>query len=43
MENETHKDSVAIVGLGKVGTAVGLLLQAAGYPIVAVSDPAPRP
>jgi predicted short-subunit dehydrogenase-like oxidoreductase (DUF2520 family) len=42
MENETHKDSVAIVGLGKVGTAVGLLLQAAGYPIVAVSDPAPE-
>ena len=32
------KDTVAIIGLGKVGTAVGLLLQASGYPIVAVSD-----
>lgn len=42
MENETHKDTVAIVGLGKVGTAVGLLLQAAGYRIVAVSDLAPE-
>jgi predicted short-subunit dehydrogenase-like oxidoreductase (DUF2520 family) len=32
------KDTVALLGLGKVGTAVGHLLKAAGYPIVAVAD-----
>lgn len=32
-----HRDSVAILGLGKVGTAVGHLLRSAGYEIVAVA------
>ncbi|MDO8785449.1 MAG: DUF2520 domain-containing protein [Syntrophales bacterium] len=34
---ETGKDSIAIIGLGKVGTAVGFLLRSAGYRIVAVT------
>jgi len=33
-----NKESIAIIGLGKVGTALGYLLHSAGYPIVAVSD-----
>jgi len=33
-----NKDSIAIIGLGKVGTAVGHLLRSAGYEIVAVAD-----
>jgi len=36
--NETGKDTIAILGLGKVGTAVGYLLKSAGYPIVAVAS-----
>ncbi|HOO89450.1 MAG TPA: DUF2520 domain-containing protein [Syntrophales bacterium] len=32
------KDRIAIIGLGKVGTAVGYLLREAGYEISAVSD-----
>jgi predicted short-subunit dehydrogenase-like oxidoreductase (DUF2520 family) len=32
-----QRDSVAILGLGKVGTAVGYLLRSAGYNIVAVA------
>ena len=32
-----QRDSVAILGLGKVGTAVGNLLRSAGYEIVAVA------
>jgi predicted short-subunit dehydrogenase-like oxidoreductase (DUF2520 family) len=35
------KDSIAIIGLGKVGTATGHLLRSAGYEIVAVSDRSP--
>ena len=31
------KDSIAIIGLGKVGAAVGYLLRSAGYEIVAVA------
>lgn len=31
------KENVAIIGLGKAGTAVGYLLRRAGYPIVAVT------
>lgn len=31
------KENVAIIGLGKAGTAVGYLLREAGYPIVAVT------
>lgn len=31
------KDGVAIIGLGKTGTAIGHLLRQAGYPIVAVA------
>lgn len=31
------KENVAIIGLGKAGTAVGYLLRKAGYPIVAVT------
>jgi predicted short-subunit dehydrogenase-like oxidoreductase (DUF2520 family) len=36
--NETGKDNIAILGLGKVGTAVGYLLKSAGYRIVAVAS-----
>jgi predicted short-subunit dehydrogenase-like oxidoreductase (DUF2520 family) len=34
---EVREDTVAILGLGKVGTAVGFLLRQAGYRIVAVA------
>lgn len=34
----TAKDRIAILGMGKVGTAVGSLLRSAGYEIVAVAD-----
>ncbi|TRZ50838.1 DUF2520 domain-containing protein [bacterium] len=34
---EIREDAVAILGLGKVGTAVGFLLRQAGYRIVAVA------
>jgi predicted short-subunit dehydrogenase-like oxidoreductase (DUF2520 family) len=34
-------DTIAILGLGKVGTAVGHLLKAAGYRIIAVADQSP--
>jgi 3-hydroxyisobutyrate dehydrogenase-like beta-hydroxyacid dehydrogenase len=34
-------DAIAILGLGKVGTAVGHLLKAAGYRIIAVADQSP--
>ena len=38
MPDQFHqRDSVAILGLGKVGTAVGHLLRSAGYEIVAVA------
>ncbi len=36
--NETEKDTIAILGLGKVGTAFGYLLKSAGYRIVAVAS-----
>ena len=32
----SRKEEIAIVGLGKAGTAIGYLLRQAGYPIVAV-------
>ena len=32
------RDSISIIGLGKVGTAVGFLLRSSGYEIAAVSD-----
>ncbi|MCK9275482.1 MAG: DUF2520 domain-containing protein [Syntrophales bacterium] len=32
------KNSIAIIGTGKVGTAVGYLLKSAGYSIVALAD-----
>jgi predicted short-subunit dehydrogenase-like oxidoreductase (DUF2520 family) len=35
---EIRDDSIAILGLGKVGTAVGFLLRQAGYRIVAVAS-----
>lgn len=35
---KTRKDSIAILGMGKVGTAVGYLLKSAGYHIVAVAS-----
>ncbi|MCX5853901.1 MAG: DUF2520 domain-containing protein [Deltaproteobacteria bacterium] len=35
---EAEKNTVAILGLGKVGTACGYLLKAAGYPVVAVAS-----
>ena len=34
-------DAIAILGLGKVGTAVGHLLNSAGYRIIAVADQSP--
>ena len=34
-------DAIAILGLGKVGTAVGYLLKSAGYRIIAVADQSP--
>lgn len=38
MPHQAHtKESVAILGLGKVGAAVGYLLRSAGYEIVAVA------
>lgn len=36
-KEKSAKDAVTILGLGKVGTAVGFLLREAGYPIAAVS------
>ena len=36
-KEESAKDAVTILGLGKVGTAVGFFLREAGYPIAAVS------
>jgi len=41
-DNVILRDSVAIIGLGKVGTAVGHLLKSAGYEIVAVADRLPE-
>jgi len=38
---DAKKDSIAILGLGKVGTAVGYLLRSAGYPIAAVASRSP--
>ncbi len=32
------KDTIAIIGLGKVGTAVGYLLRRSGYEITAIAD-----
>ncbi|MHB8908740.1 MAG: Rossmann-like and DUF2520 domain-containing protein [Syntrophales bacterium] len=32
-----HKENIAIIGLGKTGTAIGYLLRKAGYSIVAVT------
>ena len=34
----TAKDKIAILGMGKVGTAVGYLLRSAGYEIAGVAD-----
>lgn len=36
-----NKDSIAIIGLGKVGTAIGYLLRQAGYVICALVDESP--
>ena len=38
---ENATDTIAILGLGKVGTAVGHLLKTAGYRIIAVADQSP--
>lgn len=38
---KTGKDTVAILGLGKVGTAIGYLLKRVGYPVVAVASRSP--
>ncbi len=38
MTAKKHRDGIGIVGLGKVGTAMGYLLRKAGYPIVAIAD-----
>lgn len=34
---DSHREKVAIIGLGKAGTAMGYLLRRAGFPIVAVA------
>jgi predicted short-subunit dehydrogenase-like oxidoreductase (DUF2520 family) len=34
----TDKNTIAIIGLGKVGTAVGFLLRSVGYRITAIAD-----
>jgi len=36
-----NKDRIAIIGLGKVGTAIGCLLRQAGYSICAIVDESP--
>jgi predicted short-subunit dehydrogenase-like oxidoreductase (DUF2520 family) len=36
-----HKENVAIIGLGRAGTAIGCLLRQAGYRIVAVAGRSP--
>ncbi|MEW6335665.1 MAG: DUF2520 domain-containing protein [Thermodesulfobacteriota bacterium] len=36
-----HRENVAIIGLGKSGTAVGHLLRQAGYPVTAVTSRSP--
>jgi predicted short-subunit dehydrogenase-like oxidoreductase (DUF2520 family) len=33
-----QKESIAIIGLGRTGTAIGYLLRQAGYPVVAVAS-----
>ncbi len=38
MTAKKKKDRIAIIGLGKVGAAMGFLLKKAGYTIAAVSD-----
>lgn len=38
MNTKKKKDRIAIIGLGKVGAAMGFLLKKAGYPIAAVTD-----
>jgi 3-hydroxyisobutyrate dehydrogenase-like beta-hydroxyacid dehydrogenase len=38
VDQKTGKDTIAILGLGKVGTAVGYLLKTAGYHVVAVAS-----
>jgi len=35
---DISQEKIAIVGAGKVGTAVGFLLRRAGYDIVAIAD-----
>ncbi len=40
--HNNHKDSIAILGLGKVGRAVGYLLRSAGYEIRAVAGRSPQ-
>jgi predicted short-subunit dehydrogenase-like oxidoreductase (DUF2520 family) len=37
VKQEIEKDAVAILGVGKVGAAVGFFLRKAGYPIAAVA------
>ena len=42
MTSKKKRDRIAIIGLGKVGAAIGFLLKKAGYPIVAVTDRSPE-
>ncbi len=42
MVSTASRDSIAILGLGKVGRAVGCLLRAAGYEIAAVAGRSPE-
>ncbi len=41
MQHQNATDTIAILGLGKVGTAVGHLLKSAGYRIIAAADQSP--
>ncbi len=36
--SENRKEGIAIIGLGRTGTAIGYLLRQAGYPVVAVAS-----
>jgi predicted short-subunit dehydrogenase-like oxidoreductase (DUF2520 family) len=40
--DSVSKESIAIIGLGKTGTAIGYLLRKAGYPVVAVTCRSPE-
>lgn len=42
MSKKYFKEPFAIIGVGKVGAAIGYLLQNAGYPVVSIADQSKR-